>query len=334
MKKLLLSAAVLLVLLTLHGTIMAQAIPDPAVFIGSAGEIFEKNTDYNGISYDAYVYSRPVSEQDFINAYTSAAINAGYTVEKTRIEGYPALTISAQFQKNPALLLYDYQDNMMFLVPTDIIFVLQNPDTVSAIDPLYLDMISYVTKYLGDTKSKAVGSDEIDYGLSQAFEEAYYDRDKVQNFGYCFMDIDGDGIDEMIFGSTVTSHYTAGTEIYDLFTIRNGSLIHLASGFYRANYHLCSNGEIVFHGSSSAFDGQTVYYSLRNGELALTRNIYYVTDPDMNGGSYYISRISDDYVFWDSPQHPADAAQISESEVLNISNSCKQVTLTLQPFYK
>ncbi len=334
MKKLFLPAAVLLLLLSIHCAIMAQAIPDPAVFSGSPGKIFEQNTEYNGIRYNVYVYSRPASEQDFINAYLNAAINAGYTVGKTRIEGYPALSISAQFHKNPALLLYDYQDNMMLLVPTDMFFVLQDPDTAPAIDPLYLDMISYVTKYLGDTKSKAVGSDEIDYGLSQAFEEAYYDRDKVQNFGYCFLDIDKDGTDEMIFGSTVTSRYTARTEIYDLFTVRNGALVHLASGFYRANYHLCSNGEIVFRGSSSAFDSQTVYYSLRNGKLYLEQNIYFVSDPDMNGGSHYISHISDDYVFWNSPQHPSDAVQISDSEVLRINDSCRPVTLALQPFYK
>lgn len=333
MKKILIPAAMYLFLL-ICCTAMAQSVPDPAAFLSRDGVLYEQNTDYNGVSYSAYIFERPSSEQEFLNDYINTAVNAGYTVGKTQVEGYPALSIGAQFHEHPALLLYNYQENMLLLVPTDMYFVLQGTGSKPAIDPLYLDMISYVTRYLGETKSKAIGSDEVEYGLSPAFEEAYYDRQKVQDFGYCFTDINGDGTDEMIFGAMKNDGYSKGTEIYDLFTTRNGKLVHLASGFYRMNYHLCSDGELVYRGSGSAFDGQTVYYRLGNGELVLDRNIYYVTNPDMNSGDYYISNTSDDYVFWDDPIHPSDAEMITEAEALRIDERCGQVTLQLQPFFR
>ncbi len=334
MKNKIIITAALFFLLALHSTVMAQAIPDPSVFLGNAGEIFEQDTSYNGIQYDAYIYKRSSSEQEFLNDYINAVINAGYSVGKTQVEGYPALKITEQYHENDALLLYDYQGSMLLLVPKDMFFVLQKPDTSPVIDPLYLDMISYVRKYLGTTKSKALGSDEIGYGLSQAFEEAYYDQKKAQDFGYCFIDIDGDGTDEMIFANVGNDIYSHGSEIYDLFTIKNGTLVHLASGYYRAKYHLCSDGEIVFNGSNSAFDAQTVYYSLKNGELVLGQNIYFISNSDMNGGNYYVSNISDDYVFWNSPEHPSDARIISESDAQSVFDNCREVYLDLQPFFE
>ena len=125
----------------------------------------------------------------------------------------------------------------------------------------------------------------------------------LESLGYLQEDIDGDGVDELLFGGVQST--TSGRDqdawsdssIYDLFTIRNGKVLHVLSGGYRNMYHLCEGGIIVKEGSGSCHDGHYMVYRYSKGELKLiegsewesgtrtcykNKKVYEIADPDAN----------------------------------------------------
>lgn len=73
--------------------------------------------------------------------------------------------------------------------------------------------------------------------------------DKPEDLGCSFVDLDGNGVQEMIV--------TDGNVIYDLYTCSEGEYVHLITGAERNSYTLTADNMIVNVGSSGA--GNTVY---------------------------------------------------------------------------
>lgn len=147
-------------------------------------------------------------------------------------------------------------------------------------------------------------------GMSLAVEMNYSD---LESSGYLQEDIDGDGVDELILGgvNSTTSERNQdawsnyGDYIYDLFTIRNGKVLHVLSGEYRNNYYLFWGGIIVKEGSGSCMDGHNMVYRYSKGELKLiegsewfsgtctcyrNKKIYEIADPDANYAEEYYKK--------------------------------------------
>ena len=194
---------------------------------------------------------------------------------------------------------------------------LQTATPVPTMDPHYEDLIKFMGDYLRGKKGTRY---EVDEDFSSAFDELNYGRAELSDFGYVLYDLDRDGKNELIFGSTKSY------EIYDIYTIRNNSLVHLISGFYRFNLRICKNNEINFRGSASAFDGQSVFYSLENGKLKLNRNVF-----NYDSNQYYVSYGFDNYVF-DTSTRPYDAQKLSKTEFDQMYTDCNIVYFELLPF--
>lgn len=121
-------------------------IPDPAESLGSTGAVYQMGYAYNGAEYDLYLYAKPEPADAFIAAYTKAAEDAGYQVEKGNEAGQDALYISGGEMK--AILLYDYQDHMLLFVPQGADFALASsvqptPEPVVKENYLSLDLNGY-----------------------------------------------------------------------------------------------------------------------------------------------------------------------------------------------
>lgn len=104
-----------------------SGLPDPAAVTGSIGSLYQENYQYYDTLYDTYLYPQPESALPFIEAYLTMAGNAGYTGTNETIDGYNALRIAAS--GNPgvtALLFYDYQGYMLFMVPVSMNFALNS----------------------------------------------------------------------------------------------------------------------------------------------------------------------------------------------------------------
>ena len=100
-------------------------LPDPASVTGSVGSLYQENYEYFNTLYDTYLYPRPELSEPFVESYTAAAVNAGYSVNPDVLDGYPVLRISSSASgAETALLFYSYQGYMLLMVPTNMIFAL------------------------------------------------------------------------------------------------------------------------------------------------------------------------------------------------------------------
>lgn len=101
-------------------------------------------------------------------------------------------------------------------------------------------------------------------------EEFYMMRGyKPERMGYMLRDLDGNGVEELIFGENGSG------VVYDLYTIVDGNVIHVFSGGSRCRYLLCENGCIANEGSSSAFESEYAYYTYRGTELTLVEAVIF-----------------------------------------------------------
>ena len=102
---------------------LLSPLPDPAEVLGVQGEIYKENYNYNGKLYNTYLYPKPADKKGFVNQYTSLLRDAGYNVSQLKIEGYDAIKITAQpGNDSAALVLYDYQGYLFFMVPPEMKF--------------------------------------------------------------------------------------------------------------------------------------------------------------------------------------------------------------------
>ena len=110
--------------------------------------------------------------------------------------------------------------------------------------------------------------------------------------GYFRKDVDGDGIDELFFGSCRNDdneYYSSPFDcvIYDMFAIRGGKLTHVFSGAERSRYYLCENGAIANESASSASESSWSFYKYHEGELELIEGLYTRLDSELVEHTYY-----------------------------------------------
>lgn len=107
----------------------------------------------------------------------------------------------------------------------------------------------------------ADGEDICSY--SEFFLHLYDGRDDIayQNLGYAILDIDGNGVEELILGASdprPDGNYNG--IIYDLYTFQNQKINHIFSGWPREHYRLTNNNEFVCEWSAGADDSGEDYY--------------------------------------------------------------------------
>ena len=138
---------VLILSLLILNSVMAQenvlpqvgtGLPDPAAAYGAVGSLYQAGYSYGDRVYDTYLYPRPESAEAFIPAYMNSAASAGFTAEQDVLDGYSILRVYSSGDRNgAALLFYDYQGYMLFMVPTNITFTLGSEADGPA-DPAYM----------------------------------------------------------------------------------------------------------------------------------------------------------------------------------------------------
>ena len=89
------------------------------------------------------------------------------------------------------------------------------------------------------------GTEDISY----LFDWVYSDVESLSDAGYTLIDLDENGIPELV----VTSMSAAENGmIYDLYTYSNEKIIHLATSGERSRYYLCDDNTICYEGSGGA----------------------------------------------------------------------------------
>ena len=89
------------------------------------------------------------------------------------------------------------------------------------------------------------------------------------NGGFRLIDLDGDGIEEMLIGE----NNLGADVIYGIYAIQDGELVRLCTGWDRNRYYLCEGNIIWNEGSSGAAHSSDAYYTYENGQWKLNMSV-------------------------------------------------------------
>ncbi len=97
--------------------------------------------------------------------------------------------------------------------------------------------------------------------------------------GYAFVDLDGDGVEELIIGETAQDEYLDGC-VLDIWTLMGGVPVLACRGWDRYRFYLVPDAEtqrlaIFTEGSNSAFESQYEYGVFQNGAFAVQHLLEY-----------------------------------------------------------
>lgn len=114
------------------------------------------------------------------------------------------------------------------------------------------------------------------------FEQLQWGELSLSRTGYVLHDINGDGIDELAVGAINTN---GSFELYDLYTIYDGQITHLASGYVRDRFNIGTQGEVIENIFGGALHQISTCYHIENGKLAVADMFeYYCSN---HGNDYY-----------------------------------------------
>ena len=190
-----------------------------------------------------------------------------------------------------------------------------------AIEPVYADLISEITGILDGRDSGKLTVEE-DYSVIIVWLTG---QPASVNLGYALKDIDGNGVRELLVGENYDGS-EEGTVLYDMYTIRDGELLHVFDGWDRNRYYLCTNGNFINEGSSGAMQSNTAYYIYAKGDMIFIRSVIYDSTMWPAGPwfiSYEVPYIMDVEPSW---------TEISEDEANVLNDQFTFVRLDLTPF--
>ena len=95
--------------------------------------------------------------------------------------------------------------------------------------------------------------------------------------GYAEMDLNGDGIQELILASDGNNDYPF--IIYEIYTLKNGIPLCVAKTQARERYFMMNDGRFLMEGSNSAISSCWITYRFNGAELTLQEQIWTSDEP-------------------------------------------------------
>ncbi len=183
---------------------------------------------------------------------------------------------------------------------------------------IYQDFINSISSIYAGNPSGRYGTYE-DYSIMFEVQSARSQEEKT--LGYAVLDLDDDGTEELLFGDMKTDD--DGTPLYDLYTIKQGKLIHVFDGWDRNRYYLTTDGGFIRHGSDSASSSFSSFYIYERGELVLLRSVIYNSEKDKDS-PWFLS--------YTNEYDTSGALPVSQDEAQKILSYYNETEITLTPF--
>ncbi|MDO4340426.1 MAG: lysozyme inhibitor LprI family protein [Eubacteriales bacterium] len=142
----------------------------------------------------------------------------------------------------------------------------------------------------------------------------------LDEMGYCLLDLDQNGVDELLIGCVNDEDYVG--MFYDLYTFAGKEPVLLASSSERDRYYLCEDYTIANEGSGSAQTSAFGYYLLDGSELTLKEAVMYDGDYDAQNPWFYSTENS-----WEDHRYP-----IEEYVADGIRKKYEHTAIPFQPF--
>lgn len=141
----------------------------------------------------------------------------------------------------------------------------------------------------------------------------------INKLGYCLLDVDSDGTDELFIGTTEDEGYEG--MFFDMYTLTDGKVELVATSGERDRYYLCEDNIIANEGSSSAFLSVNYYYDYKSGKLNLQDGI--VNDGELDPQNPW---------FYGTLDNGEDSLEpISEGAADSIKSKYKYMKLSFSP---
>ena len=141
----------------------------------------------------------------------------------------------------------------------------------------------------------------------------------INKLGYCLLDVDNDGTDELFIGTTEDEGYEG--MFFDMYTLTDGKAELVTTSGERDRYYLCEDNTIANEGSSSAFLSVNYYYDYKSGKLNLQDGI--VNDGELDPQNPW---------FYGTLDNGEDSLEpISEGAADSIKSKYKYMKLSFSP---
>lgn len=184
----------------------------------------------------------------------------------------------------------------------------------------YDELIAEATEILSN------GRDE-DAVAPERMSSVFLMQGDYETLGYLRQDLDGDGVEELIFGGNSDLEEFNGI-IYDIYTIDNGELVHVLDGWERNRFYLCTNGCIANEASGGAFLSAYQYYTYADAKISIKETVEYNEWQDQDNPWFYttieVSGLEEDDI--------DNLEPISEEKAFEIMDSYEYIELEYTPF--
>lgn len=140
----------------------------------------------------------------------------------------------------------------------------------------YLPFISQIEAALADNfQSVSI----MKLGISSEFKDGI--EKPLGTLGYAITDLDADGTYELVFGRG--DYY-----IFDIYTLSDGEMQHVATGDQCNYYYLCSGGALAnVAANGSGYNDDIAFYAYEDGRLNLIEAVMYDESINRNRPWYY-----------------------------------------------
>ena len=193
-------------------------------------------------------------------------------------------------------------------------------DSPSVTFASYDELIAAISKGLKEGFSE---DEQFAMDISTCF---FMNNSDFEILGYIKRDLDGDGTPELIFGENAAdgSGPQDGWDsiIYDLFTMKDGKLIHVFDGWERNRFYMCEDGTIANEGSSGAAYSSWAYYNYKDGKIEIIESVFTDLKNETEGVWYYS----------DKEPYEDKSKEITEDEGWDIVNKYAYQKLEFTPF--
>ena len=155
-------------------------------------------------------------------------------------------------------------------------------------------------------------------------------RENVSEMGYTCIDVDGNGVSELLIGEVESEGASVGM-FYDMYTIVDNKAVQIVSSGERDRYYLCKDYQIANEGSSSAAESSNSYYFLKDGKtLELKEAVIY--DGYYAGAYDDIDNEVNPWFYSTTGFEESDYNPISEEKAWEIIDSYEYMDIVFTPF--
>ena len=184
----------------------------------------------------------------------------------------------------------------------------------------YDELIAEATEILSN------GRDE-DTVAPERMSSVFVMQGDYETLGYLRQDLDGNGVEELIFGGNSDMEGFNGV-IYDIYSIDNGELVHVLDGWERNRFYLCTNGCIANEASGGAFLSAYQYYTYADGKISIKETVEYNAEYDPDNPWFYTTKEINELTEDDN----ANIKSLTEEEASEIMDSYEYVELQYTSF--